>query len=158
MSTKYSAVSRLAEYFVDMGQLDLAARAGQALRRFPADLGALLARAQVAMAEGDSDEFSRTFDVLLRRISGGSDRALPWDQRVGLAVVLAQAHHIDLARARLRECLDEVDEGKLRSLSTNLLFRLQEARWVLGLEIADPRLQEIALDLLPPDLRSRLRK
>jgi len=153
-----TAVSRLAEYFVDMGQLDLAARAGQALRRFPADLGALLARAQVAMAEGDSDEFSRTFDVLLRRISGGSDRALPWDQRVGLAVVLAQAHHIDLARARLRECLDEVDEGKLRSLSTNLLFRLQEARWVLGLEIADPRLQEIALDLLPPDLRSRLRK
>jgi len=153
-----TAASRLAEYFVDMGQLDLAARVGQALRQFPADLGALLARAEVAVAEGESDEFARTVEVLLRRISAGSDRALPWDQRVGLAVVLAQAHHADLARTRLRQCLDEVDEGKLRSLSTNLLFRLQEARWVLGLEIADPRLQEMALDLLPPDLRSRLRR
>jgi hypothetical protein len=153
-----AAASRLAEYFVDMGQLDLAARAAQELRRFPADLGAVLARAQVAIAEGDADGFGRSVDVLLRRIAGGSDRALPWDQRVGLAIVLAQAHHADLARARLRQCVEEVDEEKLRSLSTNLLYSLQEARVVLGVEIADPRMQETAMDLLPPDLRARLRK
>lgn len=153
-----TAASRLAEYFVDMGQLDLASRAATELRRFPADLGALLSRAQVAIAEGDSDEFARATEVLLRRISGGSDRTLPWDQRVGLAVVLAQAHHVDLARSRLRQCLDEVDEEKLRSLSTNLLYRLQEARQVLGLEIADPHLQETALDLLPSDLRRHFEK
>jgi hypothetical protein len=153
-----AAASRLAEYFVDMGQLDLAARAAQELSRFPADLGAQLARAQVAIAEGDADGFGRTVDILLRRIAGGSDRALPWDQRVGLAIVLAQAHHADLARAQLRQCVAEVDEEKLRSLSTNLLYSLQEARRILGVEIADPRMQETALDLLPSDLRARLEK
>jgi hypothetical protein len=153
-----AAASRLAEYFVDMGQLDLAERAAQELRNFPADLGALLARAQVEIAEGDADGFGRTVEILLRRIAGGSDRALPWDQRVGLAIVLAQAHHADLARARLRQCVAEVDEEKLRSLSTNLLYSLQEARRILGVEIADPRLQETALDLLPSDLRARLEK
>jgi len=153
-----AAASRLAEYFVDMGQLDLAARAAQELRRFPADLGAQLARAQVAIAEGDTDGFGRSVDVLLRRITGGADRALPWDQRVGLAIVLAQAHRADLARVRLRQCVEEVDEEKLRSLSTNLLYSLQEARAVLGVEITDPRMQETALDLLPSDLRARLEK
>ena len=153
-----AAATRLAEYFVDMGQLDLAARAAQELRRFPADLGALLARAQVAIAVGDADAFNSTVDVLLRRIAGGSDRTLPWDQRVGLAIILAQAHHADLARGRLRQCVDEIDGEKLRSLSTNLLFSLQEARNVLGVEIADPKMQETALDLLPADLRARVEK
>ncbi len=34
-------VSRLAEYFVEMGQQDLAARTSQTLKRFPADPGAI---------------------------------------------------------------------------------------------------------------------
>ena len=153
-----AAASRLAEYFVDMGQLDLAARAEQELRRFPADLGALLARAQVAIAVGDADGFNRTTDVLLRRIAGGSDRTLPWDQRVALAIILAQAHHADVAREQLRKCVDEIDADKLRSLSTNLLFSLQEARRVLGIEITDPQMQETALELLPADLRARVEK
>src|ERR1017187_10536590 len=76
-----TATSRLAEYFVDLGQLEIAARTAQELRRFPAELEALLARAQVAIAEGDPDEFGRAVEVLLRRTSGGSERALRWDQR-----------------------------------------------------------------------------
>ena len=153
-----TAASRLAKYFVDMGQLDLAARAGQALVHFPADLGALLARSEVALAEGDTVEFSRDVDTLLGRISGGSDRALPWDQRVDLAVVLAQAHHLDLAGERLRQCLDEADGNKLRSLSVNSLYHVEVLKRVLGFEIADPALREAALDLLPPDLRSHFEK
>ncbi len=149
-------VSRLAEYFVEMGQQDLAARASQTLKRFPADPGAILARAQVALAGGDSDEFARTVETLMRRMSGQSERSLPWDQRVSLAIVLAQAHRLDLARTRLRQCLDEVDEAKLRSLSTDTLYRMQVLRRALRLEIVDPRLRAAALNLLPPDLRSRL--
>ena len=153
-----TAASRLAEYFIAMGQMDLAANAGISLRRFPADLGALLARTEIAIAQNDSDEFSRTFEVLLRRINGGADQALPWDQQVGLAIVLAQAHHVDLARTRLRTCVDEMDEEKLRLLSTNSLYRFQVLRRALGMEIKDPKLRDEAMDLLPADLRERLRK
>jgi hypothetical protein len=128
------------------------------LKRYPADPGAILARAQVALAEGDSDEFARTVDILMRRMSGRLERALPWDQRVSLAIVLAQAHRIDLASARLRQCLDEVDEAKLRSLSTNTLYRMQVLRRALRLEIVDPRLRAAAMNLLPPDLRARLQQ
>jgi hypothetical protein len=153
-----TAASRLAEYFIAMGQMDLASNAGIGLRRFPADLGALLARTEIAIAQNDSDEFSRTFEVLLRRINGGADQALPWDQQVGLAIVLAQAHHVDLARIRLKKCVDEIDEEKLRLLSTNSLYRFQVLRRALGMEIKDPRLRDEAMDLLPADLRERLRK
>ncbi len=150
-----TAASRLAQYFVDMGQLDLAERAGRLLRRFPADLGALLARVQVEAACGESDEFAESVGLLVRRVSAGSDSELPWDQRVALAVVLAQAHHVDLARPRLRQCIAELDAEKLRSLSTILLYRFQVLRRALNLGIPDPSLGALSLDLLPPDLRSR---
>ena len=153
-----TAASRLAEYFIDMGRMDLAANAGIALRRFPADLGALLARTEIAIAQNDADEFAPTFEVLLRRINGGADQALPWDQQVGLAIVLAQAHHVDLARTRLRKCMDEINEENLRLLSTNSLYRFQVLRRALGMEISDPKLRDEAMNLLPTDLRERLRK
>jgi hypothetical protein len=151
-----TALSRIAEYFLDMGQLTLATKAEGGLRRFPVDLGALLARAQVQTATGETDDFAKSVDLLVRRIAGGADRDLQWDQRIGLAVVLAQAHRIDLARPRLQQCLAEVDEAKLRALSTILLYRLQILRKALGLEIADPALRSLSLDLLPPDLRSHV--
>jgi hypothetical protein len=151
-----TALSRIAEYFVDMGQLELAAKAAGGLRRFPADLGALLARAQVQTATSENDEFARTVDLLIRRISAGADRDLQWDQRVGLAIVLAQAHHVELARPQLKECLGEVDAEKLRSLSTTLLYRFQVLSKALNLGITDPSLKSLSLDLLPPDLRARV--
>lgn len=150
-----TALSRIAEYFVDMGQLELATKAAGGLRRFPADLGALLARAQVQNATSDNDEFAKTIDLLVRRISAGADRDLQWDQKVGLAVVLAQAHRVDLARPRLKESLSEIDAEKLRSLSTTLLYRLHVLRKALGMQIADPSLRSLSLELLPADLRSR---
>jgi hypothetical protein len=151
-----TAASRLAEYFVETGQLDLAAKAGRALRRFPANLGALLSLVQVETACGENDELPKSVELLVRRIAGGADRELPWDQRVGLAVVLVQAHRIDLARPRLRQCIAELDEEKLRSLSTLLLYRLQLLRKALNLDISDPSLSALSLNLLPPDLRSRV--
>ena len=152
------AASRLAEYFLDMGQMDLVANASKVLRRFPADLGALVAKAEIAIAEGETDEFSQDVDVIVRRITGGADQSLAWDQRVNLAVVLAQGHHVELARSRLKQCLDEADEEKFRSLSTNSLYRLQVLRKALGLTIKDPSRLELSLELLPPDLRERLKE
>jgi len=153
-----TALSQMANYFVDMGQLDLAAKAAVGLRRFPADLGALLARAQVETATGQADDFAATSDQLVRRIAGGADRDLPWDERVGLTIVLVQSHHLDLARPRLLQCISEMDEGKLRSLSTTLLYRLHVLCRALSLDIPDPALKALSLELLPPDLRSRVQK
>jgi hypothetical protein len=152
------ALSRIAVYLADMGQVGPATRAGRALRRFPADLGALVARAQVEKACGEDEEFAESMDLLLRRISGGADRDLPWDQRVGLAVLLAQAHHMDLVLPRLRQCIAEIDDGKLRSLSTLLLYRFHVLRRAFSLEIRDPAMRALSLDLLPPDLRSRVER
>jgi hypothetical protein len=91
-------------------------------------------------------------------LGGGADKTLPWDQRVNLAILLAQTHHIDLARARLGQCLEDVDDDKLRSLSTNALYRMQLMIKAFGMEIRDAHVRETAADLLPPDLRSRLVK
>ena len=150
------ALSRLTEYFVEMGQLDLAASAGQSLRRFPADLGALVARAQVEIARSDTTGFARSVEQLRSRLAGGADRALPWDRRVSLAVVLMRGKQADLAREQIRRCLAELDEAKLRSLTTGSLYRLQVLGKAFGLEINDQRLRGLAFDLLPSDLRSRL--
>ena len=151
-----TALGRTAVYLVDIGRLDLAQKAGEALRRFPADLGALVARAQVEVACGEGDDFAKSADLLVRRIATGADRDLQWDQRVGLAIVLVQAHRLDLALPRLKACLAEIDEEKLRATSTILLYRLQVLRKALKLEISDPALRSLSLDLLPPDLRSRV--
>jgi hypothetical protein len=154
--TPAAAAGRLAEYLVETGDLDAAASAAERLRRFPADVGALAAEAQVQGARGETDAAAQTLASLLARISSGGDRYLPWDRRVSLAVVLAQGKHFDLAREQVRRCVAEASEARLRSLSTGSLYDLLVLAHSFGLEIADPRLRDLAPDLLPGDLRSRL--
>jgi hypothetical protein len=52
--------------------------------------------------------------------------------------------------------LGEVDEDKLKSLSPGALYHLDVLCRLLGTEIADPKLRQLALDLLPSSLESRL--
>jgi hypothetical protein len=150
------AMSRSAEYLVETGELEKAAAAAEALRRFPGDLGALTARVQVQSARGDAAGSAQTLDSLLSRLSSGADRFLPWDRRVSLATVLARAGRVDLAREQVRRCLVEVSDQKLRSLSTGSLYNLLVLSHSFGLEATDPRLRELALNLLPGALRSSL--
>jgi hypothetical protein len=150
------AASRLAEYFVDMGQLDLAANAGVALRSFRGAPGAILAQAEIAIERGDQEAFASTVEELLRRISGGADRTMPWDQKVRLCIVLVRAHQIELARVRLKQCLNEINDAKVRLLGDKTLFRFELLQRSFGLEIADPGVRDTAMELLPPDLRSRI--
>jgi hypothetical protein len=149
-------LSRLAEYFVEMGQLDVAASVTQGLRRYPADLGANVARAQFEVARGEMDAFAKSVEQLKNRLSNKADRSLPWDRRVSLAIILMRGKQPDLAREQTRRCLADVDEEKLRSLSTGSLYRLQVLGKAFGLSIDDLRLRALALDLLSEDLRSRL--
>jgi hypothetical protein len=150
------ALSRLAEYLVETGQLDKAASVSQALRRFPADVGALAARAQVESARDDSDDLALILDSLRSRLSGGGDRFLPWDRRVSLAIVLARAKQMDLAREQVRRCLAQISEKRVRSLSTGSLYNLLVLTRAFGLEIDDRRVRATALDLLPLAVRGSL--
>jgi hypothetical protein len=152
------ALGRLTEYFIEMGQVENAKSSGQALKRFPFDFGSLVARAQLEAARGDATEFASTFNLLLKRLAAGADRGLLWDRRVSLGAVLARGKRMELARLQVQQCLAEVDEARLRSLTTYSLFHLLGLTKAFGLGIADPRLREMALDLLPSDLRSRLQQ
>lgn len=149
-------LSRIAAYLVETDSLELAGSAADSLRRFQSDLGALVARAEVLVARQQTEEFGRTVEAIIPRLSGPAERALPWDRKVSLSVVLAQGHHVDRARAELAKCLDEVTDEKLRSLSAGSLYHLNVLTRALRLEIADPKLRQLSLDLLPPDLERKL--
>jgi len=73
-----------------------------------------------------------------------------------VAIVMAQAGRIELSRDQARRCLAEVNEARLRSLTTGSLFDLLMLGHSFRLEIADPRLRDLAVGLLPGDLRSQL--
>ncbi len=151
-----TAVSRIAEYLIEMGNLDLAADAAQGLRRFPADLGASVARAEVELARGDEAEFAKSLKQLQARLGTKYPAFLPWDLRVGLAVVLAKAKQEKLAREQVSICLKTVDEKKLRGLSPGSLYRLLVLSRAFDIPF-DEKLREAALNLLPSDQRERLK-
>lgn len=149
------ALSRLAEYFAETGRLPLAAAAARELARFPADLGALAAQANVASSRQDLAEFGRLVGALPGLLDRRADRYLAWDRRVSLAAVLLQARQRELAAAQLRRCLTEMNEERLRSLSPASLARLLVVLRLLDLSIPDSKLRALALQLLPPAARTQ---
>jgi hypothetical protein len=151
------ALSRLAEYFVEMAQLDFALRVSATLRlKYPEDLNSMIARAQVAAGTNDGAGFGEALAALLPALERGDDDGLLWDRRVSLAVVLAQAKRPELARKQLERCLEEMDETLLRSLSTGSLYRLLVLMQRFNLELPDAELRDLALHLLPAELRGQL--
>ena len=113
--------------------------------------------AEVELARGGEAGFARSLKLLQARLAARTAPVLPWDQRVGLAVVLAKAKQTGLACEQVRLCLATADERKLRALSTGSLYRLLVLSRAFDLPF-DPKLRERALDLLPGDLRDRLRQ
>jgi len=143
---------------VDMGQLDFALRvAGTLLEKYPEDLNSLIARAQVAAGTNDSNEFGEALASLLPMLERGEDEGLPWDRRVGLAVILAQAKRQELARKKLEQAVEEADETLLRSLSNGALYRLLTLMQRLNLQLPDAELRDLAPQLLPAEMGDTLR-
>ncbi len=68
------ALSRLAEYWIEMGDLKKAAIMETVLRRFPGEIGALAARAQVQNATGETANAAQTLDLIEARLTSGADR------------------------------------------------------------------------------------
>lgn len=151
-----TALSHLAEYFVEMGMIDQALAVADTLERsFPADFGAMVARAQVSEAAGDAPSARRALQEIDAAMNRGDTGRLAWDRQVSLAIVLVQAKRIEAARAIVKNCLADVDATRLRLLTTVSLHRLLVMSRGFHLEIADPKLQALARQLLPAELRDR---
>jgi hypothetical protein len=153
-----TALGRLAGYFIETGRRDLALSLRDELRRYPADVGALVASAEIEAAAGETAAFHRAIETLKSLVAAGADRRLSWDRRLALAIVLAQAREIALAREQVRRCVDQADEKKLRRLSTASLVRLFALCKITEVEFTDPVLRPLAMKLQPPDLREGARQ
>lgn len=154
-SNRAPSLARAANYFLEMKQPEAAQSVAKSLELFPADLGSLVARAEVAKAIGDTETFNKLLKTIVSALSSGADRVIPWDRRVNLAVVLTQGERSELARKQVQRCLQEIDEPRIRSLTTANLFRLLSMAKAFGLSIAEPKTRELSLKLLPPEVRSR---
>ena len=145
-----TALSRMAEYFAEMGEMDQAVEASHALRRlYSAHLGAAVARARVDRLSGDPDALGEATRDLLRLLSNGGDQGLPWDRRVSLAIALAEDRKYDLARQQLVVCLAQISEAKIRTLTTDSLFRMQQMSRAFRLPIVDQQQRDLISKLLP---------
>ncbi|MDQ5977158.1 MAG: hypothetical protein QG602_130 [Verrucomicrobiota bacterium] len=151
-----TAVSRLAEYFLETDQGQLALSAATALVNYPENLPALAALAQIEMARGDAARFQTTLKTLLSVYQAGEEHDLSWDRRVSLAVVLMQGKQAGFARREMEICLSLMDEARLRSLTVGSLYRFQVLLRALNLRIEDEKLHTLARSLLPDGLRARL--
>lgn len=152
-----TSLSRLAEYFLDMGQLQFAGMVTQTLaHEFAADLGAQIAKARTDLVRRDQAAFRQTIETISASLQEGVDDLLPWDRRVSLCLVLATANRLELAREQVERCLYEISETDLRTLSEGTLFRFLFLCKTLELEIEDAQLREFAHSLVPAAVREQL--
>ncbi len=152
-----TALGRLAEYFLDMGQIQLASQVTQALaHEYAADLGAQIAKARTELVRRDQAGFSKTVETIVAGLEQGVDDLLPWDRRVSLCLVLASANRATVAREQVERCLYEMSETDVRTLSEGTLFRFLLLCKALGLEIEDTQLRDLARSLVPEALRAQL--
>ncbi len=152
-----TALGRLAEYFIEMDQIDQAVSVSQALERlFPDELGALVSRSLVEQAAGNTSAATKIMNELPAYVTRGDDSSLPWDRRVSLAIALTEGKRFEAAKEETKRCLAELDEANIRLLTPVSLYRLQVLTKSFGLEIADARLRVLARELLPTELSEKL--
>jgi hypothetical protein len=150
-----TTLGNVALYFVEMGDLARAQSAAEELTRFSTDFGAWVARAEVAAAIHDDDVLARDLKVLQSRLALRVQPLISWNRRVDLAVVLARARAMVLARRELTLCINAVDDDRIRSLSPGSVYRLLVLCRGLGVTMP-PAEHDLALSLVPPILRARL--
>jgi hypothetical protein len=150
-----TALSNIALYFLEEGNLDQAHSAAAGLARFPIDVGAWVTRAQIAGATGDDVELAKAVKVLQARLAARVQPLISWERRVDLAVVLARANVETLAKKQLELCVDNIDDAKIRALSPGAVYRLLVMCRGLGVTMPEAQ-RSLALSLVPAGLRMRL--
>lgn len=151
------ALSRLADTFVELGQVGAATAVATTLEtHFPNDVGAWVTRAQVHAARQDANGFRETLRLLMPAVQAGDTAGLPWDRQVALAAVLAQAREQEAAKAVVSSCVGTANAERLRSLGPGALYRFFVLQGTFGVRLREPALTDLAGRLLPPEMRAEL--
>jgi hypothetical protein len=148
--------SGMVTYFIESGLPGHANELHKFVRRFPTDLGALVSRMEIERMRGDEATFAAALNDLDVLIKARADRNLPWERRIALAAVLVQGGRTDAARVQATQCFAGADETLVRTLSAKTLFRLLALGHTFHLTMKDPKLEELARRLLPPEFRAQL--
>ncbi len=152
------AVSRLADFFFQRGQLQEARALRKNLEEFPRSAAALGALANVDMALRDGAGLKRTLETLLPSLSRRAGRNLPADRRISLALLLLQTKHTDLAREQVIACFKDLDDKMLRGLTPASVVNLVSLSQSLEVTFPDRNLETLAFELVPPAIRNSLRR
>ncbi|PTY07094.1 hypothetical protein DB347_07210 [Opitutaceae bacterium EW11] len=148
-------LSRLAEYFVEMGLNEQAALATRVLTdSYADDPNAAVARAIVYAHSKQGADFEREVARLEDDIKAGRTPLL-WDRRVQRAIVLALGRRNELARAEVDACLAQASEADLLELTPLQAYRLEALGKGYGIQFPDSRLADLAASIGSEYLRSQ---
>lgn len=150
------AISRYTEYFLETQQGGLAAQGAKALRHYPGSIAALTTIAQVDKAEGDDQSFAKDLHTIVGLLQADPDQDIAFDQRVSLAVVLLLGGEQSLAQKQSLRCMQDATPERIRFLGTGALYHLMVLAKSFDQSFTDPKLNQVARDLLPQNLTERL--
>ncbi len=138
------SLSRLAEYFVEVGRPEPAGLVARALvDAFPQDPNAAMARAVVYEQARYDRGFQEELDRLASQVAADIV-PFDWDRRAVRAIVLALGKRHDVARREIIACLDTMSEDALRQLTPLQAFRLRKLLELYQLEFPTPALAALA--------------
>lgn len=152
-----TALAHLAEYFIAMGDLRSAVAVAGALRSsFATDVGGMVARAEVARAARNAENFRAAWQELDTALAEGRDRSVTWDMRVSLCLALADAGKFEVLTAQVERTVKEADDARVRELSDVTLFRFLGLMKVMNQTWDDPVLADVARSILSDEQRKAL--
>ncbi|HEU5079997.1 MAG TPA: hypothetical protein VFT72_12360 [Opitutaceae bacterium] len=146
-------LARLTEYFIETHNPEAASAVARRLHRFPTDINALLALAQLERFAGDADAGEETVGAIMASLGTDAVAYLAPDRRAVLALVLARAGRREETAAALRQCADEMTLSDLNALTTRTLLRFLVLAKENGVELKNPAVQARASELIPPGSR-----
>ena len=150
-------LAAMATTFVESGMIPHAASLRPYLRRYPTDLGALIAIAEIENFLGDQKLFNQAMEDIDTALEGGADRFLAWDRRVILAAVLTRGNRVEASHAQTKKFAAQANETRLRMLSSQSLHRLVALCRLHKVLLPSAEIEATAWAWLPPDSRERLR-
>lgn len=150
------ALSQLADFFLERGQIREAHAVTASLEAYPRSVVALGAIANVQLALRDGAGLKETLETLRPHLSRRAARNLPADRRISLATLLLQTRQPEPAKEQLSACLASLDAPTLRTLTPGTLVNLFFLSRSLDLPFPDKELEQLAWELVPPAARSGL--
>jgi hypothetical protein len=138
------ALSRLAEYFLEVDRPEPARAVAQALAgAFLQEPNATMARALVAEATGDRPAFQAELERLVAHVNAGLV-PMDLDRQIVRAIVLALGRRHDLARPEIESAIKLLSPESLRQLTPRQVFQLRRLLELYRLEFTTPELSALA--------------